>query len=248
MDSSIEKTIKALKSNGFNVYYAASSAEAIDLIKSVVPVSATIGIGDGATIRQMKLPQALQDDGRIMINPFADVIIERMNSGEITGADQMKFCRMALSCDYFITSTNVLTETGVLMNTDAAGNRVAGMFFGPYNSIMIIGRNKIVKDIEAGYDRLRNVCGAFHSKTKQRKNPCAVAGKCMNCSSHDRLCRVTTMIERKPMQINANVIVVDEDLGLGWDPEWEKDRIDRIYNAYADVTKMKRPVWLDQVK
>lgn len=248
MDKLIEKTLQSLKTNGFNAYYAESSENACELIKSLIPVNATIGIGDGATIRQMNLAAMLQDDGRIMINPFADAIIDRMNTGEITGPDQMRFCRMALACDYFITSTNVLTETGILMNTDCAGNRVAGMFFGPLNSIMIIGRNKIAPDIESGYSRLRNICGAFHSKTKQRNNPCVKTGKCMNCNSFDRLCRVTTIIEKKPKHINANIIIVDEDLGLGWDPTWDKDRIDNIYNAYAAVTRMKRPAWMDQIK
>lgn len=245
MEQYLEKTIKALKSNDFDVYYAENAEAVKDIVKNLIPVKATIGIGDSATLRQIGIANALQEDGRVMINPYSDIIIGRMNSGEITGADQMKYCRMALSCDYFITSTNVLTETGVLMNTDATGNRVAGMFFGPANSIMIIGRNKIVPDIEAGYSRLRNVCGVFHSKTKQRNNPCVKGGKCFNCKSFDRLCRVTTMIEKRPMHINANVILVDEDLGLGWDQAWDQARIDAIYEGYASVTKMKRPTWLN---
>lgn len=247
MDIIIENTLKSLKSNGFNAYYSESPKSTCELVKSLIPVNATIGIGDGATLRQLDIAGMLLNDGRVMINPFADAIIARMNAGEITGSDQMKYCRMALACDYFITSTNVLTETGVLMNTDCAGNRVAGMFFGPQNSIMIIGRNKIVPDVESGYRRLRDVCGTFHSKTKQRKNPCVKNGKCVNCNSFDRLCRITTLIEKKPKHISANIIIVDEDLGLGWDPQWDPQRIDSIYNAYAAVTKMKRPSWMDQI-
>ena len=248
MEKYIEKTMRALELNGFQAHYAANGAEANELIKKLIPVNVPIGIGDGATLRQIGTADCLIEDGRVVINPFADKIIERMNSGEITGADQMKFCRMALDCDFFITGTNVLTETGVLMNTDATGNRVAGMFFGPRNSIMIVGRNKIVPDVEAGFDRLRNICGAFHSKTKQRNNPCVKLGYCVNCKSADRLCRVTTILDKKPMHINPHVIIVDEDLGLGWDPNWDQDRIDSIYNGYAAVTKMKRPAWLNDVK
>ena len=248
MDAYIEKTLKALKINGFEAHYAENGAAANELIKSLIPVKCSIGIGDGATLRQLGTPQILAEDGRIVINPYSDKFMARMNTGEITGADQMKFCRMALGCDYFITSTNILTETGVLLNTDAAGNRVAGMFFGPANSIMVIGRNKIVADVNEGYYRLRNICGVYHSKTKQRNNPCVKLGHCADCKSADRLCRVTVMIDKKPMQINAHVIIVDEDLGLGWDPAWDEARIERIYNAYAEVTKMKRPDWLNDVK
>ena len=248
MDQLIKKTLKSLSVNGFEAHYAPDAKSVIPMTLELIPVKATIGIGDSATLRQIGVANALQEDSRVMINPYSNIIIERMNSGEITGADQMQYCRMALSCDYFITSTNILTEPGILMNTDATGNRVAGMFFGPKNSIMVIGRNKIVPDVEAGYERLRNICGVFHSKTKQRNNPCVKGGKCYNCKSHDRLCRVTTMIERRPMHINPHVIVVDADLGLGWDPEWDQARIDAIYDGYASVTKMRRPAWMDDVK
>lgn len=248
MDAYIERTLKALQLNGFEAHYVENGAAANELIRSLIPVKSTIGIGDGATLRQIGTPACLTEDGRIVINPYNDKLIERMNTGEITGADQMRFCRMALSCDYFITSTNILTETGVLLNADAAGNRVAGMFFGPANSIMVIGRNKIVPNVEVGYDRLRNICGVYHSKTKKRNNPCVKLGRCADCKSADRLCRVTVMIDKKPMQINSHIIIVDEDLGLGWNPEWDAQRIDKIYEAYAAVTKMKRPDWLNQVK
>ena len=248
MDEIIERTIKYLKRNGFGTFYAENGEKAAELIMDMIPVNETVGIGDSATLRQIRVPRMLRDDGRIVIDPFDDRIVERMNTGEVTAADNLKYSRMALGCDWFVTGTNVLTEDGILMNTDCTGNRVAGMFFGPVNSIMVVGRNKIVPDVEAGYDRLRNICGTFHSKTKQRKNPCVKTGKCMNCNSPDRLCRITTVLEKRPKNTNANVIIIDEDLGLGWDVSWDTERIDRIYYAYASVTLMRRPAWMDDQK
>ena len=50
----------------------------------------------------------------------------------------------------------------------------------------------------------------------------------------------------RPKNTNANVLIIDDDLGLGWDRDWDATRIDRIYYAYAAVTLMKRPTWMDQ--
>ena len=246
MEEIIEKTLKALERNGFGAYYAGSGQDAARMIMEMIPVNETVGIGDSATLRQIGVPKMLKEDGRVVIDPFDDRLVERMNTGEVTAKDNLKYSRMALGCDWFVTGTNVLTMNGILMNTDCTGNRVAGMFFGPENSIMVVGKNKIVPDTEAGYDRLRNICGAFHSKTKQRKNPCVKAGKCVNCNSGDRLCRITTILEKRPKNTNANVLIIDDDLGLGWDRDWDAERIDRIYYAYAAVTLMKRPAWMDQ--
>jgi hypothetical protein len=44
--------------------------------------------------------------------------------------------------------------------------------------------------------------------------PCADAGFCSNCGSPDRICRVTSIVERKPPLTDLRVRVVNEDLGL----------------------------------
>jgi hypothetical protein len=54
----------------------------------------------------------------------------------------------------------------------------------------------------------------------------------------DRSCNIFTIIEAKPNGTNLNVVIVDEDLGLGWDPSWPQERITRIREDY------KRNVWV----
>jgi hypothetical protein len=38
------------------------------------------------------------------------------------------------------------------------------------------------------------------------------------------------------------VVIVDEDLGLGWDPAWPQERKDKIYDGYKEFTPPHRPV------
>ena len=51
-------------------------------------------------------------------------------------------------CDTFFTSSNAVTENGELYNVDGNSNRVACIVYGPRQVIMIVGVNKIVKDID----------------------------------------------------------------------------------------------------
>jgi hypothetical protein len=46
------------------------------------------------------------------------------------------------------------------------------------------------------------------------------------------------VIEGKPFFTDLNVILVNQDLGLGWDPLWPNSRIEQILENY------KKFVWV----
>jgi hypothetical protein len=48
------------------------------------------------------------------------------------------------------------------------------------------------------------------------------------------VCAVTTIIERKTPHTEINVVIVDEDLGLGWDRSWPEERINRIVARHEE--------------
>lgn len=43
------------------------------------------------------------------------------------------------------------------MNIDGGGSRVAPMIFGPRKVIMVVGANKIVKDVDCAIDRTKQI-------------------------------------------------------------------------------------------
>lgn len=245
MDIRVERTIKALKRNHFNTYYVENPKEARDKVLELIPEPMTIGIGDSATVRQLGIIDAINREGRMMINPMSEYMIQLINDRKMTGDQHRKIEKMALDCDCFLTGTNAITENGELINIDAAGNRVAGMFFGPPKVILVIGTNKIVSDIASGIDRIKNCCAPQHAKTKMRKTPCAVTGRCQNCHSPERLCKVISIIEQKPNKTEINIVLVNMDLGLGWDASWDQNRIDHIYERYKEQTHIRRPSWIE---
>jgi hypothetical protein len=110
------------------------------------------------------------------------------------------------------------------------------MIFGPKKVIIIVGRNKIVKDVEDALYRIKNVIAPHHAKTKEFRTPCSQTGNCNDCSSNRRICNVTTIIEKKPWRTDITIILIDEDLGLSWDEEWQNTRINKIRSNYEKAT------------
>jgi hypothetical protein len=143
----------------------------------------------------------------------------------------------AIICDFFLTGTNAVTQDGRILNIDGVGNRVAGMFWGHPQVILVVGKNKIVKNLDEAFRRVKNVIAPEHLKRREAPSPCAVTGRCVDCIGRNRVCAVTTIIESKPHFTEINVMIVNEDLGLGWDRSWPKKRINRI------AAKHERFMW-----
>ena len=118
-----------------------------------------------------------------------------------------------LGCDLFFTSTNALTLKGHLVNIDATGNRVGAMVFGPRRVIVVAGANKIATDLEAALARVKTFACPPNARRLGFDTPCAHTGLCTDCNSPQRICRVTTIIERQPRATDLAVCLVNEDLG-----------------------------------
>ena len=59
----------------------------------------------------------------------------------------------AFFADFFLGSTNAVSEDGVLVNIDGVANRVAAYAYGPKNVLLIVGMNKVVKTQEDALHR-----------------------------------------------------------------------------------------------
>ncbi|MDI7260738.1 MAG: lactate utilization protein, partial [Thermodesulfobacteriota bacterium] len=209
--------------------------EANQKILALIPLDAIVGIGDSTGIRQLGTLQALKERGTIILDPFQP---KRVNA-EIGDNERWRLRVEATLSDVYLTGTNAITQDGRLVNVDGTGNRVAGMFWGHPLSIIVVGINKIVQNLDEAFHRTRNIIAPNHLRIRsvelggrKRKTPCVVTGECNDCRSEDRGCNVFTIIEGKPSRTNINVILVNQDIGLGWDPSWPQERIAKIIAEY----------------
>ena len=114
------------------------------------------------------------------------------------------------------------------------------MFFGVKQVILLVGTNKIVQDVEEALERVQKTISPYHAKNLGVNTPCASTGECSDCDSPQRICNITTILSKKPPTVDFTVVLVNEDLGLGWDPDWPEDRIERITSSYrTEIEKFK---------
>jgi hypothetical protein len=228
MTDDIKTVIKALKANNFKVEYLEKSADAVDMILGMIPIDATIEMAGSVSVGQLGLIDRLRARGNKGLdfpNPSDREAFEAM---------------MKLRRDILLVSSNAVTLDGKLINTDGMGNRVSGMFFGVKKVILLIGQNKIVRNVDEGLERVQKIISPYHATCLGLNTPCSKTGKCEDCNSPQRICNITTIITKKPPSVEFNIILVGEDLGLGWDPDWPEERKEKIAAAYrVEIEKFK---------
>lgn len=192
--------IEKLKECGFIAEYFETAKECREKIADLMPKGSVVGFGGSMTVEDMSLKPFLKERGFELLVPD-----ETRTREELLPKEHF--------ADFYILSANAATKNGELVNLDGTGNRIAASAFGPKNVVYIVGKNKIVDDLPAAIWRVKNVASPKNAKRLNKKTPCAVTGKCENCSSPERICRAWLITERALNKKNTFVFVVNEELG-----------------------------------
>lgn len=201
-----EKAVEGLKKNGFDAVYCKTGEEVFHYIINEAEAANSVGFGGSMSIADLKICDKLRGMGK-----------EILNHGDpgLSPEQRLAITRRQLTCDLFLASSNAVTLSGELVNIDGNGNRAAAMFFGPQKVIIVVGRNKLVDGtVEDAIRRVKTHAAPPNSKRLDLATPCATTGFCSDCNSPQRICRVTTIIEKKPRNTDIRVLVVNEDMGL----------------------------------
>ena len=203
----IEKTIKPLERNKFEVHYFETGAEAVVYLKNRIQ-NKCVAIGDSRTLLEIGVHDALSE----VNEDIAD--IQRPLPGESFRDTALR----TMGRDVFLTSVNALSQTGEMVNIDGTGNRVAASLFGSQEVFFVLGINKITPDLASAIYRARNVAAPLNSKLNKKStlNPCAtLEQQCYDCGSSDRICNALTIYYKKMRNMQTmEVIVINESLGF----------------------------------
>jgi len=200
---------QALEENNFEVYLADNADGARQIVlEEILPKTRarSVSWGGSMTFVDSGLYHALkQRDDLEVLDTF---------DKNVSGDEILEIRRQALLSDLFITGTNGVTETGKLVNLDMFGNRVAGITFGPRYVVVLVGRNKIVPDIDDAILRIKNYVAPTNVMRLNKKAPCAKTGRCEECKSPDRICNTWTITEKSFPKGRIKVVLMNSDLGL----------------------------------
>jgi len=194
---------KALKANGFETEVFEDSKAAANNILENVGSDKTLGFGGSMTVDALNLREILSAAGNKIIKPEPG----------ISKDEKIKIWLKAQNADFYFASPQAITSKGEMIFIDANGNRGAAVIYGPKKIILIAGYNKLVKNLDDGLWRARNISAIKNNIRLKKDNPCVKTGKCQDCSSASRICNVTTILSKKPWTSDYKVILVNEELG-----------------------------------
>ena len=199
----------ALTENNFEVFVAENTDEAKSIVlEKIIPEIApkSVSWGGSLTFVATGLYDFLKDSNDFNVLDTYDKTLSPEESLERR--------RQSLLVDLFITGSNAVTESGQLVNLDMIGNRVGALTFGPKNVIILVGRNKIVPDLDEAMFRIKNYAAPVNTMRLDKKTPCAKTSFCVDCKSPDRICNTWTITEKSFPKKRVKIIMINKDLGF----------------------------------
>ncbi len=205
IEERVTKTAEKLKARQYDALFVKTKEEASKEILNRTAPGATIGVGGSVTIHELGVLDTLIGRGHVVY----DVWNLRLSPEESAAIR-----RKQMTCDVFLSSVNAITLDGKLVNIDGVGNRVNAIDFGPKKVILVAGYNKIVEDVETAIYRTKNVAAPMNARRLGLDLACTKAGRCVECSSPNRMCRIISIQEWKPTWTDILVILTGEELGF----------------------------------
>ncbi|MBR3825717.1 MAG: lactate utilization protein [Lachnospiraceae bacterium] len=199
-----EKVIKGLQSRNMEGYYVKNKEEALKKVFSLIPRGSSIGWGGSASVDEIGF--------KVVAKTGEYVVFDRDKGKNPIEKKQIEI--QTFGCDYYLCSSNAITEDGILVNIDGNSNRVAAIAYGPTHVIMVVGMNKVAKDLDAAICRARNEAAPINAQRFELDTPCRKNGSCANCMSKDTICCQFLVTRFSRHEGRIKVILVGEDLGF----------------------------------
>ncbi len=151
LDSSITKTLAALKLNGFEPILLETKAEALSKIKSLIPKGASVIQGSSKTLEEIGFIEYLKSGEHGWNNLQQKILAEK------DSVKQSLLRKQSTIADFYLGSVHALTETGELLIVSNTGSQMPSIVFNATNLIFVIGLQKIVSNLSNAFERLENV-------------------------------------------------------------------------------------------
>jgi LUD domain len=198
----IEMCLSAVRKKGYKAEFHQDRNSAVRALLCELPAEWSVGIGGSITITELDLPRILNKRGQKTSFHWL----------EDSPENKLKAKRKARLADAYLCSINALTSDGEIIQIDGQGNRISSMIFGHKKVFLICGINKITSNLESAMTCAKN-SAVKNARRLELNTPCVRSGHCQDCDSPQRICRVTTILDRCPEGAEIKIIIIGENLG-----------------------------------
>lgn len=204
--SQSEEIIKNLKKRNIDGTYFEKTEQAVASILKMIPDGSVVGLGGSESIIESGLVDALRKKDIRLLDRYKEGV----------GKEEVwEMRKQGMLADIYVASSNAVTLDGKLVNMDGIGNRVAAMIFGPDKVILLVGMNKVVKNVEEAVARIKNHVAPRNAIRVNIDTPCSKKGFCQepHCMPPHRICSQLVILESSMFPDRIKLFLVGEELG-----------------------------------
>ena len=144
----LEQTAKALAGRGFIAQVADSAEHARHLALDAIPEGAEILSAASETVSALGITAQVDESGRY------DSIRSRLKAlDRATQGRQMR--KLGAAPDYILGSAHAVTDDGQIVVGSGSGSQLGAYAYAGGNVILVVGHQKLVRDLDEGLRRLR---------------------------------------------------------------------------------------------
>jgi len=197
-DNNVSKTADALRERGMEVFIVNDRSEALEKIKSLISVGASVMNGSSRTLEEIGFIDYLKSGKHGWKNLHEEILAEK------DPAKQMILRRQSVLSDYYLGSVHAVAQTGQLVIASNSGSQLPHIVFTSPNLIFVVGLQKLTPSLDAALSRVREYVLPLEDK---RMKDVGMGGSAIS---------KLLIFEREQafMKRKVNIIFIKEKLGF----------------------------------
>jgi len=193
-DEQIARAAQALEANNIHTIVVESGEEARKLVFELLPQGVEVLANQSKTLEKLGITAEIDKSGRYNAIRPKVLALDRK-----TQADEIRVLRS--SPTYIIGSVHAVTEEGQVLTASYGGSQLGAYAYGAAKVIWVIGAQKIVKDLNEGFRRIKEY--SYPLEDERLRASLGVPTKIGKV--------LVTNLEAMPGRVTA--IIVKEELG-----------------------------------
>ncbi len=145
--SAINSAAQALTQNGMEATVVETLADAKAAVLTMIPQGAEVFTMTSVTLDEAGIAKAINESGAY------DSVRNKLNTMD-RATQGHKMQQLGAAPDYAVGSVHAVTEDGVVMIASNGGSQLSAYAHAAAHVIWVVGAQKIVKDLDAGFDRV----------------------------------------------------------------------------------------------
>jgi len=144
----LEQTAKALARRGFISQVADNAGHARQLVLDAIPEGAEVHSALSETLRALGITAEIDESGRYDSMRSRLKALDRDTQGR-----QMR--KLGAAPDYIVGSAHAVTDDGQIVVGSGSGSQLGAYAYAGGSVILVIGHQKLVRDLDEGLRRIR---------------------------------------------------------------------------------------------